>query len=113
MSNQRNAADRVRPFLQAMEKSITAARQRRLNDRPGVPAPGPVNGPANTPTPQPAPTTPATTGPGQHPSPGQPPNPNPHEVPVGPDGRPRLRARPKRPSNATQTYDNGGYATGA
>jgi hypothetical protein len=36
MTSQRNAADRVRPFLQAMERSISAARQRRLNK----PAPG-------------------------------------------------------------------------
>jgi hypothetical protein len=103
MSNQRNAADRVRPFLQAMEKSIVAARQRRLNDRPGVPA---ASGPA--PTPVPSATTPAQTtssGGSATPSHSTPPS----EAPVGPDGRPRLRARPKRPSNAVPSYDQGGF----
>ena len=31
MSNSKNTADRIRPYLQAMEQSIAAARQRRLN----------------------------------------------------------------------------------
>ena len=33
MTSSQNAADRVRPFLQAMERSISAARQRRLVDQ--------------------------------------------------------------------------------
>lgn len=77
MSTQRNAADRVRPFLQAMEQSILAARQRRLSSRPTV---GQLPLPA-------APVADHPAGPD--------------------DARPRLRARPKRPPNLVPSYDSG------
>ena len=78
MSSQRNAADRVRPFLHAMEQSILAARQRRLNSCE----------PSGQPPLAVAPVASATANPD---------DPN----------RPRLRARPKRPPNLVPSYDSG------
>ena len=46
MSDERNAADRVRPFLQRMEQSILAARHRRLH---GTDEPVPVAPPQQVP----------------------------------------------------------------
>lgn len=50
MDTNRHTADRVRPILQAMERSIDAARQQRLraNGAPAVPV-EPVNGNAIVP----------------------------------------------------------------
>jgi hypothetical protein len=87
MSNQRNAADRIRPFLQAMEQSIVAARQRRLNTH-HQPAPSTTLTPAPPPPPV-APLLPLTAAP---------------DAPIGDGGRPRLRARPKRP-DALRGYE--------
>ena len=55
MSNSKNTADRIRPYLQAMEQSITAARQRRMNEQ------RPADSSAATPASRPdaAPATPA------------------------------------------------------
>ncbi len=88
MSNAQNAADRVRPFLQAMERSIDAARQRRLN-RPGPAAP-------TTPA---AATTELVGGT--------------HETRTGNDPPPRLRARPKRPSTFIASRDDPDYRSQA
>ena len=84
----RNAADRVRHILQAMERSIAAARRRRLNDGQ-----------------EPQPTEQAAAPP-------------PVAVPTNPESRddqasPRLRARPKRPSNIASDYDGSTYRSQA
>ena len=42
MDQSRSAAERVRPILQAMERSIEAARRRRLHESQGFTRPGPV-----------------------------------------------------------------------
>ena len=82
----RNAADRVRHILQAMERSIATARRRRLND-----------GQDPQSTEQPA---------------------TPSAVPNPPESRtdqssPRLRARPKRPSNIVSNFDDPTYRSQA
>lgn len=69
MDKNRPAADRVRPILQAMERSIETARQRRLNCSP-VASPPPTITPSE---------------------------PRPAAAILG-EGRLRLKARPKRPS---------------
>jgi hypothetical protein len=81
MNSMRQAADRIRPFLDAMERSITAARQRRLSThhQPTGPAVTPTGGPV---------APPAFDAP-----------PVPEDAPVNPDARARLRARPKRPES--------------
>jgi hypothetical protein len=78
MENPRNAADKVRPILQAMERSIDSARRRRLNTEDATPAP-------DEPRPQDA---------------GQMPHIRPDEADE-PEAAtpPRLKARPKRPSS--------------
>ncbi|MHC5002116.1 MAG: hypothetical protein ACYTJ0_03250 [Planctomycetota bacterium] len=81
----RNAADRVRHILQAMERSIVTARRRRLNtgqeQQPDEPS-KPAQPPTGTSDQQQQPAAPAT---------------------------PRLRARPKRPSGATSSFDEPPY----
>jgi hypothetical protein len=67
MNKNRPAADRVRPILEAMERSIETARQRRL-DTSGASAPAPAAPAQSRPT-----------------------------LPMAGDGRFRLKARPKRP----------------
>ena len=88
MSNQKNAADRVRPFLRAMEQSIDAARQRRLN-RPS---------PVATPTPPQA-STELVGGTADAQTENVPPA--------------RPRARPKRPSTFVASYDEPDYRSQA
>ncbi len=51
MDKSRPAADRVRPILQAMERSIDAARQRRLHSPDGQEADPQVATPISTGTP--------------------------------------------------------------
>jgi hypothetical protein len=69
MEQSRPAAERVRPVLLAMERSINAARQRRLHE----------NEPESVETDTPAPLK--------------------HTAPIGESDTPaRLRAKPKRPS---------------
>lgn len=88
MSDERNAADRVRPFLQQMEQSIMAARRRRLH---GADEPA-----ASVPTPSPAPSSTVPT---------------PTPVNDAGDqviGQPqRLRARPKRVATTFPDYNDG------
>jgi len=77
MEQSRPAAERVRPILLAMERSIEAARQRRLN----------ANEPDDVETAFPAPLK--------------------HSTPIGESDAPaRLRARPKRPSAFPAFGDN-------
>jgi hypothetical protein len=86
MNNTRKVVERMRPYLRAMEESISAARQQRLNGgvepvAPAAAVPPPV------PVAPPAASVPATSpvAPGEiNPATGEP--------------APRLRARPKRPS---------------
>jgi len=49
MKNSRDTAERIRPILQAMERSIDAARQKRLQnvDGPAQPRPMAVDRPLN------------------------------------------------------------------
>lgn len=76
MDKSKAKLDRVRPILQAMERSIDAARRRRTaDDEPQGEEP-----PAITPTETP---TPLMVEPGAG--------------PVDPDTATRMRARPKRP----------------
>ena len=42
MKNSRSTADRIRPILQAMERSIESARRRRLNELGAPPVSGSV-----------------------------------------------------------------------
>ena len=42
MKNSRSTAERIRPILQAMERSIDAARQKRLRDIDGPAQPRPL-----------------------------------------------------------------------
>lgn len=70
MEKSRPAAERIRPFLQAMERSIDLARQRRLH-----------------------------TAPGRGDEPGQPANEETGQDPEQTDPPIRRKARPKRPSH--------------
>ena len=54
MEQSRSAAERIRPILQAMERSIETARRRRLNDSRGPVSRGPSE-PLKTPSDKPAP----------------------------------------------------------
>lgn len=76
MTHGKNAADRIRPILQAMERSIESARSRRLHDEPAhtPAAPSPIAAPHD-----------AVIGSDE---------PN-GEAPV------RLKARPRRPDGPT------------
>ena len=42
MKNSRSTAERIRPILQAMERSIESARRRRLHESESPPEPRPV-----------------------------------------------------------------------
>ena len=80
MNDKRNAVDRVRPFLLAMEHSIAAARQRRLNDGDSTARAASVVQPASA------------------------------AEPTNDDQAvPRLRARPKRPSAPVSGYEEPTY----
>jgi len=93
MEQKKTAADQVRPFLAALDRSIDSARRRRLksDDQAGEPSSNPEFG-ARTPTPEGA--TPAST------------TPDPTDTILGggpaangarnPDDPPRFKARPKR-----------------
>ena len=76
MDTSRSAADRVRPVLEAMERSIDAARRRRTQRET-----------------QTTPSTPTAAPPASAPS-----NPTPSTSTNGSDEQPRLKARPKRAS---------------
>ena len=116
MGKSRATADRVRPILQAMERSIEMARRRRLQgSQPQAPAQPPV-------PPQAQPTFPPQFRPHQaHRDHGQaqaqprPVSSIPREG--GPPGSdlyddetvPRRKARPKRPSPMLPSYDDPDY----
>ena len=80
MNNAKNAVDRIRPFIQEMERSINVARQRRLNGG---------NDPVTPPPPVP-PAAEPTVEPGSN-----------EEPVVAPQ---RLRARPKRPDGHAKPF---------
>lgn len=105
MDTRKSAAERMRPILQAMERSIDSVRQVRLNQRPSS-ASAPVasaNSPVHS---NPAPARPLTPSP--LPTPPQQSAPKlvqpllqPHSQPqpgtsADPNGVPRLKAKPKR-----------------
>lgn len=124
MEKSRATADRVRPILQAMERSIEMARRRRLHgSQPQAPAqpPVPSQAPPQAP-PQAQPTFPPQFRPHQaHRDHGQaqaqprPVSSIPREG--GPPGSdlyddetvPRRKARPKRPSPMLPSYDDPDY----
>lgn len=97
MERQRPVSDRIRPILEAMERSIDSARRKRCNtnDRPATPRPaspptpsGNVNGshPTHTNSNAPSSDLPRPSG--------------------GDDSPPRLKARPKRPMNLNSNSSN-------
>lgn len=94
MESSRNNADRVRPILAAMERSIEAARRKRTNGPGEQPAPAPRSQPARSVPDAEAPTSPsASENNGEKPD------------------FARMKARPKRPSHfndSPQTYRSAG-----
>ncbi len=114
MEKSRATADRVRPILQAMERSIETARRRRLHgSHPPAPAP-PQAPPTFQPQFQP-PAQPAQPDHGQaqvHPRPVSsiPREGGPHGSDLYDDETvPRRKARPKRPSPILPSYDDPDY----
>ena len=109
MEKSRVTADRVRPILQAMERSIETARRRRLHGS---------QSPSQASSHQAPPTYPSQLQPPVQRDYGQPPH---QPAPVIPqqgglpesdlydESVPRLKARPKRPSPMTQSYDDPDY----
>ncbi len=113
MEKSRVTADRVRPILQAMERSIDSARRRRLHgsqpQSPSQPLPSsaqvqplyqpphqqPVQRDFGQPPHRPAPTLPQQGGLNEL---------DPYDESV-----PRQKARPKRPSPMMQSYDDPDY----
>lgn len=75
MDRQKPVADRIRPILEAMERSIDSARRKRCNNDP-------------------TPTPPSNRPNGSHESGADLPHPS-----SGDESPPRLKARPKRPMN--------------
>ena len=122
MEKSRATADRVRPILQAMERSIEMARRRRLQgSQPQAPAQPPV-------PPQAQPQAQPTFQPQFRPQ-AQPPQPDHGQAQVQPrpvssipreggspgsdlyddETVPRRKARPKRPSPILPSYDDPDY----
>ena len=123
MEKSRVTADRVRPILQAMERSIESARRRRLHgSQPQSPS-QPL--PPSQPQSQRAPAAYQPPQPPQEPirrDYGQPPHQPPHQqAPSFPreggsndadlydESVPRQKARPKRPSPMMKSYDDPDY----
>jgi len=89
MDKNRPAADRIRPILEAMERSIDSARRKRCNTNNGAPDDH---------------DTPNTNRkPNQQPENGK----DAQRPAGGDDAPPRLKARPKRPMNLRNS--NGGW----
>lgn len=125
MEKSRATADRVRPILQAMERSIEMARRRRLHgSQPQAPAQPPVPSQAQPPVPPQAqptfqpqfrPPHQAHRDHGQAQAQPRPVSSIPREG--GPPGSdlyddetvPRRKARPKRPSPMLPSYDDPDY----
>ncbi len=122
MEKSRATADRVRPILQAMERSIETARRRRLHgSQPQAPAPPPAPPPAAPPQAQPT-FRPQFQPQAQHAQPDQG-QAQAHPRPVSSMPReggsqeadlydqpvPRRKARPKRPSPMLPSYDDPDY----
>lgn len=107
MENQKSAADRIRPILQAMERSIDSARSRRTN------VPGTNAAPSTTPPTRPQ-TQPMNNGPRPlQPMPGvRPSSPQPAAAPApDPNVKQPLKARPKRDTNFGGASGNGAAAS--
>ena len=111
MEKSRVTADRIRPILQAMERSIDSARRRRLHGLDPQSQALPQNTP---PTYQPRPQLQqpvqrAHVQPQHQPAP---PTPRESALPESDfydESIPRLKARPKRPSPMMQPYDDPDY----
>ncbi len=118
MEKSRATADRVRPILQAMERSIETARRRRLH---GSQPPAPAQPPAQ---PQGQPTFRPQFQPQAHPAQPDHGQAQAHPRPVSSIPRegeshgsdlyddetvPRRKARPKRPSPMLPSYDDPDY----
>ena len=127
MEKSRATADRVRPILQAMERSIETARRRRLHGlqpQAQAPAQPPAQPPAPSPA-QPQPTFQPQFQPAQPAQPAQPDHGQAHAHPrpvssIPQEGEspgsdlydqtvPRRKARPKRPSPTLPSYDDPDY----
>lgn len=111
MERSRTASDKVRPFLEAMERTIDQARRKRTGESTAsTPAASISSGNGSSipsaPTPQYIPPSAAPASAPATPAPSQPQDsasPTAHDIPVSneetPDAPPaRLKARPKRPS---------------
>ena len=119
MEKSRATADRVRPILEAMERSIETARRRRLHgSQPQAPAQPPPPQPSAQPTiqpqfrPQAQPTQPDHGQAPVHPRPvpSIPREGGPHGSDLYDDETvPRRKARPKRPSPMLPSYDDPDY----
>lgn len=115
MEKSRATADRVRPILQAMERSIETARRRRLHgSHPPAPAP-PLSQPTFQPQFQP-PAHPAQPDYGQaqaqtqsRPVSSIPREGGSHGSDLYDETVPRRKARPKRPSPVLPSYDDPDY----
>ncbi len=113
MEKSRATADRVRPILQAMERSIEMARRRRLHgSQPQAPAQPPAQ-PTFRPQFQPQ-AQPAQPDHGQaqaHPRPVSsiPREGGSHGSDLYDETVPRRKARPKRPSPMLPSYDDPDY----
>jgi hypothetical protein len=119
MDNTQAASDKIRPFLEAMERSIDRVRSRRMQESGELSAPTPAAPMANAPAPSnPSPERFAQRmqSSTQTPAPPAPP-----ATPVAPASTnsddappPRLKARPKRPSSFTNTsYEQDNYRSQA
>ena len=101
MEKSRVTADRVRPILQAMERSIDSARRRRLHgSQPQSPS---------QPLPPSQQQAPPPYQPQQQPAPALPQEGALHESDLYDESVPRRKARPKRPSPMMPSYDDPDY----
>ncbi len=113
MDRTKAASDRIRPFLEAMERSIDDVRRKRMQESGESPAP------LMSPSPTPSTGESSPTGsyqPTDHPSPPTPSTGADEALDSGPDDAPpvRLKARPKRPSAFTNSpYERDGYRSQA
>ncbi len=107
MENRKPAAERIRPILEAMERSIDSARRRRtLGDAP-APQPAPAQPPSNDDAANRTIGSPGSNPIGSIPrySHNQPPSAPPivNQPPRTESGE-RLKARPKRPQNLNSAH---------
>ena len=109
MEKSRVTADRVRPILQAMERSIDTARRRRLHgSQPQSPSPSQQPQPTYQPQFQ-QPVQRDYGRPPHEPAPSIPREGGSNDSDLYDESVPRQKARPKRPSPMTQSYDDPDY----